>query len=595
MAKEKIKAEDKRAFNKENFGKLYGIFKYLMPYKSKFVIGLVFLVLGSFLLLAFPLIAGKLIDVASGEGTWLLNDINSIAMTLVAILFLQGIFSFFRVYLFAQVSENAMADVRFDLYKKLLYLPITFYDRHRTGELMSRMSSDVTLLQTTFSTTLAEVIRQVVTLIAGIVIIFVITPALSTFMIMTLPVIIIAAMIFGKKIRKLSRQSQDELANSSTIVEETLQSILAVKSFTNELFEKARYKKSLNEVVSLALKTATFRAGFISFIIFALFGGMVAILWYGALLLQNGEMTLGDLTSFAFYTAFIGGSIAGMGDMFGQVQRAIGASERILEIHDESSETEVTDSEKIEKFQGDISFDQVDFQYPSRKEMPILSDFSMQVKSGEKVALVGKSGAGKSTIAHLLMRLYDGFGGSVKVDGQEISSYDLSAFRKNIGIVPQEVILFGGTIRENIAYGKPNATQEEIELAAQKAHALAFINSFPEGFDTIVGERGVKLSGGQRQRIAIARTILKDPSILILDEATSSLDAESEQQVQLALNELMKGRTTLIIAHRLATIKEVDRIYVIENGKIEESGAHNELIDNVNGTYHHLVNLQLVN
>lgn len=595
MAKEKIKAEEKRALNKENFGKLYGIFKYLLPYKTKFVIGLIFLVIGSFLLLAFPFIAGKLIDVASGAGSWYLSDINSIALSLVVILFLQGIISFFRVYLFAQVSENAMADVRFDLYKKLLYLPITFYDRHRTGDLMSRMSSDVTLLQTTFSTTLAEVIRQLVTLIAGIVIIFVITPALSTFMIMTLPVIIIAAMIFGKKIRGLSRRSQDELANSSTIVEETLQSILAVKSFTNEWFEKARYKKSLSQVVSLALKTATFRAGFISFIIFALFGGMVAILWYGALLLQSGEMTLGDLTSFAFYTAFIGGSIAGIGDLFGQIQRAIGASERILEIHAESSETHEEGNEESQKFKGALSFDEVAFQYPSRKDMPVLTGLSMQVNAGEKVALVGKSGAGKSTIAHLLMRLYDGFAGSIKVDGQDITTYNLSSFRKNIGIVPQEVILFGGTIRENIAYGKPNATQEELEAAALKAHALEFIQSFPEGFDTIVGERGVKLSGGQRQRIAIARTILKDPAILILDEATSSLDAESEQQVQLALTELMKDRTTLIIAHRLATIKEVDRIYVIENGKIKESGAHNELIADTEGTYHHLVNLQLVN
>lgn len=594
MAKEKIKAEDKRALNKENFGKLYGIFRYLLPYKAKFVIGLVFLVLGSFLLLAFPLIAGKLIDVASGEGSWVLNDINSIALCLLGILFIQGIFSFFRVYLFAQVSENAMADVRFDLYRKILYLPITFFDKHRTGDLMSRMSSDVTLLQTTFSTTLAEVIRQVVTLIVGIAMIFINTPALSVFMLATFPVLIIAAMVFGKKIRVLSRQSQDELAHSSTIVEETFQSILAVKSFTNELFEKLRYQKSIKQVVTTALKAATYRAGFISFIIFALFGGMVAIMWYGALLLQRGEMSVGDLISFAFYTAFIGGSIAGIGDLFGQIQRAIGASERILEIHEESSETEESENTTAPRFDGNIAFEDVTFQYPSRMDMSVLNGLSMQVAAGEKVALVGKSGAGKSTIAHLLMRLYDGFSGSVKVDGQDISSYDLSDFRKNIGIVPQEVILFGGSIRENIAYGKPNASQEEIEAAAQKAHALDFIQSFPEGFDTLVGERGVKLSGGQRQRIAIARTILKDPAILILDEATSSLDAESEQQVQLALNELMKGRTTLIIAHRLATIKEVDRIYVIENGCIKESGAHNELIDNVKGTYHHLVNLQLV-
>lgn len=595
MAKEKISEEDKRALNKENFKKLYGIFRYVLPYKGKFLVGLVFLVLGSFLLLAFPFIIGKLIDTASGAGTWVLNDINSIAVSLVVILFVQGIFSFFRVYLFAQVSENAMADVRFDLYKKLLYLPINFFDKHRTGDLMSRMSSDVTMLQTTFSTTLAEVIRQLVTLAVGITIIFINTPALSVFMLMTLPVIIISAMIFGKKIKVLSRESQDELAKSSTIVEETLQSILAVKSFTNELYEKIRYHKSLDQVVEISLKAATFRAGFISFIVFALFGGMIAIVWYGALLLQKGEMTLGDLTSFAFYTAFIGGSIAGIGDLFGQVQRAIGASERILEIHEESSEAEESEHSDSIKLKGELAFEQVNFSYPSRKDLPVLKDLSLHVKAGEKVALVGKSGAGKSTIAHLLMRLYDGFSGNIQVDNQPIESYDLSGFRKNVGIVPQEVILFGGSIRENIAYGKPDATFEEIQAAAQKAHALEFIQSFPEGFDTLVGERGVKLSGGQRQRIAIARTILKNPAILILDEATSSLDAESEQQVQLALTELMKDRTTIIIAHRLATIKTVDRIYVIEQGTIKESGAHNDLIDNLNGTYHHLVNLQLVN
>lgn len=595
MAREKIKAEERRALNKENLEKLYGIFRYILPYKTKFLVGLVFLVLGSFLLLGFPLIAGKLIDVASGEGTWLLNDINSIAVSLIGILFLQGIFSFFRVYLFAQVSENAMADVRFSLYNKILYLPITFFDKHRTGDLMSRMSSDVTMLQTTFSTTLAEVIRQIVTLIVGIAMIFINTPALSIFMLLTFPVLIVAAMVFGKKIRVLSRQSQDELAQSSTIVEETFQSILAVKSFTNEWFEKLRYKKSLTQVVSIALKAATYRSGFISFIIFALFGGMVAIMWYGALLLQRGEMSVGDLISFAFYTAFIGGSIAGIGDLFGQIQRAIGASERILEIHRESSESEASSHTDVPRFNGEISFDNVNFQYPSRKDVAVLNGLSMKVEAGEKVALVGKSGAGKSTVAHLLMRLYDGHSGTIQVDYKDIESYDLFDFRKNIGIVPQEVILFGGSIRENIAYGRPEATFEEIETAAKKAHALEFIQSFPEGFDTLVGERGIKLSGGQRQRIAIARTILKNPAILILDEATSALDAESEQQVQLGLNELMKGRTTIIVAHRLATIKEVDRIYVLENGQIKESGAHNELIDNINGTYHHLVNLQLVN
>lgn len=594
MAKDKITEEEKRKLSKDNFRKLYGIFRYVIPYRTPFIFGLIFLVVGSFLLLAFPLLAGKLIDVASGKGRWILNDINSITLCLVAVLFLQSVFSFFRVYLFAQVSERAMADVRHDLYQKMVGLPMLFFDKHRTGDLMSRMSSDVALLQTTFSTTLAEVIRQIVTLVVGIAMIFINTPALSIFMLATFPVLIIAAMIFGKKIRTLSRQSQDELARSSTIVEETLQSILAVKVFTNEIFEKIRYKSSLDNVVRVALKAATYRAGFISFIIFALFGGMVAIMWYGAHLLQNGEMSVGDLISFAFYTAFIGGSIAGIGDLFGQVQRAIGASERILEIHDETPEYDNSTGSTPVKLKGNIRFDEVHFEYPGRKELPVLHALSLDIEEGEKVAIVGKSGAGKSTIAHLLMRLYTGYKGCITIDGEDITAYDVTAYRKNIGIVPQEVILFGGSIRENIAYGKPDATQEEIEAAAKQAHALHFIQSFPDGFDTLVGERGVKLSGGQRQRIAIARTILKNPAILILDEATSSLDATSEQQVQLALNELMKDRTTLIIAHRLATIKEVDKIYVIENGTIIESGSHYELIDNTKGTYHHMVSLQLV-
>lgn len=592
MAREKLKEEEKRKFNKENFGKLYGIFRFILPYKIPFIFGLVCLVIGSFMLLAFPFVAGKLIDVAGG-GVWLSDDITVIALGLVGILFLQSILSFFRVYLFAKVSENAMADVRYSLYEHLLHLPMTFFDKNRTGELMSRISSDVTLLQTTFSTTLAEVIRQIVTLIVGISIIFITTPDLSVFMLATFPVLIVLAMIFGKKIRRLSKKSQESLANSSTIVEETLQSILAVKTFTNELFEKRRYKSALQHVVNLSIRTATFRAFFISFVIFALFGGLVAIMWYGAVLLQRGDMSVGDLISFVLYTSFIGGSIAGLGDLFGQVQRAIGASERILEIHDESIESPSENTNEL-KLKGNIHFENVRFAYPGRKEIDVLQDMTLSISSGEKVALVGKSGAGKSTIAQLVMRLYDDFEGRVLVDDKPIDQYNLAAYRQNIGIVPQEVILFGGTIRENIAYGKLEATEEEIKSAAKKANALEFIESFPEGLDTVVGERGVKLSGGQRQRIAIARTILKDPAILILDEATSSLDAESESEVQIALNELMQNRTTLIIAHRLATIKEVDKILVLDNGQIVESGPHAELVGESNSRYSQMVSLQLV-
>ena len=594
MARERLNEEEKRKLNKENFLKLFGIFQYLLPYKAPFIIGLVCLAVGSVLLLAFPYVAGKLIDVASGESEWLGLDINRITLGLVAILMIQSIISFFRVYLFAKVSENAMADVRSDLYQQLVQLPMTFYDRQRTGELMSRFSSDVTLLQTTFSTTLAEVIRQLVTLVAGIAIIFITSPSLSVFMLAVFPILVISAMVFGKRIRKLSKESQDELAKSSTIVEETLQSILAVKTFTNELFEKIRYGKSLEKTVSIAIRAATFRAAFISFIIFALFGGMVAIIWYGAVLLENGEMSVGNLISFVLYTSFIGGSIAGLGDLFGQIQRAIGASERILELHDENPESAIDEKAKTLSLEGHIQFENVSFSYPSRKELNILKELNFKINSGDKVALVGRSGAGKSTIAQLILRLYNGYSGSIKVDHKEINDFNLISYRKNIGVVPQEIILFGGTIRENIAYGNPKANDDEIKQAAQKAHALDFINSFPEGMDTLVGERGVKLSGGQRQRIAIARTILKNPSILILDEATSSLDAESEKEVQSALNELMKSRTTLIIAHRLATIKQVDKILVMDHGQIVEAGSHQNLIADKKSIYGHMVSLQLV-
>lgn len=594
MARTQLKEEEKRKLNKENFSKLYGIFSYLIPYKGMFIIGLISLVIGSFLLLAFPYVAGKLIDVASGKSEWILNDINSVALGLVAILFVQSVISFFRVYLFAQVSERAMSDVRSELYEKMIHLPAAFFDKHRTGDLMSRVSSDVSLLQTTFSTTLAEIIRQVVTLIVGIAVIFVTTPSLSVFMLATFPFLIIFAMVFGRRIRKLSRASQDELAKSSTIVEETLQSILAVKTFTNELLEKNRYQSALGKTVQLAIKAATFRAFFISFIIFALFGGIVAIMWYGAYLLQTGEMSVGDLISFVLYTSFIGGSIAGLGDLFGQLQRAIGASERILEIHSEVVEKDAGTEQMSNQLTGSIAFKDVLFAYPSRTEVDVLKSLNLEIKSGEKVALIGRSGAGKSTIAQLLMRLYDGYQGEISIDGQEISQYNLKSYRQHIGVVPQEIILFGGSIRENIAYGNPEASNEDIRKAAEQANALDFIESFPEGFDTLVGERGVKLSGGQRQRIAIARTILKNPTILILDEATSSLDAESESQVQEALNELMKNRTTLIIAHRLATIKEVDKIFVLENGQVSESGSHTELMSTTDSKYSQMVNLQLV-
>ncbi|MBN7809938.1 ATP-binding cassette domain-containing protein [Algoriphagus sp. H41] len=592
MAKKRGSAldpEEKRKLNKQNLGKLGGIFRFLLPYKWAFFSGLVFLLFSSLTLLTFPYVAGKLIDTAQGTG-WIVGDVNSIAWILIGILAVQSIFSFFRVWLFALVSERSMRDIRLAVYSKLVRLPMSFFDKRRTGELISRITSDVSQLQDTFSTTLAELFRQVVTLVAGIGFLLYNTPKLTLFMLGTFPVLVLIAMVFGRFIRNLSKKTQDELAAANVIVEETLQSISTVKSFVGEAYESARYGKGLHSVVGVALTTAKYRGAFISFIIFALFGGIVAVMWYGASLVAEGSMSVGELVSFVLYTTFIGGSIAGLGDIYSQVQKAIGSSERVLEILDEEAES--ASGTQADKFLGKIEFDQVGFSYPTRPEVEVLKQVSFQIQPGEKVALAGHSGAGKSTVIQLLLRFYETQKGNILVDGRDVKDWDLRALRSKVGIVPQEVLLFGGSIRENIAYAKPDATEEEIILAAKKANAWQFISQFPEGLDTLVGERGVKLSGGQRQRVAIARAILKDPAILILDEATSSLDAESESLVQQALDELMKGRTTLIIAHRLATIRKVDRIYALSDGRIVEQGSHKELVENEGGFYANLVRLQ---
>ena len=585
-----VEPKDAAKVTKESLSKAMKIFQFVVPYKWTFVLGMVFLVLSNMTTLSFPLLIGEMTKVIEGKSKF---QINEVTIFFFGILILQAILSFFRIYTFAQVSEKAMRDVRQTLYAKIITLPIFHFEKRRVGELMSRITSDITQLQDVLSITLAEFFRQIFTLVAGVSLITYLSWKLTLFMLATFPVLVISAIVFGKFIRKISKKAQDELANTNIIVEETFQSIQAVKAFTNEQFEVNRYTKSLNKVLQEALKAATLRGGFVSFIIFALFGGIVGVVWFGARLVAEGDLILADLLTFIFYTAFIGGSVGGLGDIYAQLQKTIGASDRILEILEDPSEMDVTLTENKPPIAfGKIEIQDVHFSYPSRPSVEILKGISITIEPGQKVAIVGTSGTGKSTLAQLMMRFYQPNAGTIRMGGHNIQDLDVLTWRKMVALVPQEVLLFGGTIRENIAYGKPDATEEEIHQAAELAYAKEFVEAFPEKWDTLVGERGVKLSGGQRQRIAIARAILKNPHLLLLDEATSALDSESEKWVQSALEELMKNRTSLIIAHRLSTIRSADQILVMEHGKIVEAGTHEILMAKKQGIYQKMVKLQ---
>ena len=566
------------------------IFKYAGKNTWKFYLGLLFLLLTSVTALAFPKFMGMLVDCVNKKDSGLANQI---ALGLGLVLILQSVFSFFRLSLFVNFTENTLANVRLALYTNLVKLPMSFFSQKRVGELNSRISNDISQIQDTLTTTIAEFLRQFILIIGSFVMLASINIKLTIMMISVVPLVGVAAVFFGRFIRKYSKKVQDQVAESQVVVEETMQGISIVKAFANEWYEIERYTTKIREVVKVAIKGGQLRGYFASFIIVCLFGTIVAVVWYGVQLSIAGEITVGELFTFILYSSYVGASSGGIAELYAQMQKAIGATERVFELLEEIPEKiNSTENQNFPKIKGDVSFENVAFTYPSRKEIQVLKEVSFTALSGQKIAIVGPSGAGKSTIASLLLRFYDTTGGNITIDNKNMLDYDLEALRGNMSIVPQDVILFGGTIKENIAYGKPNATDEEIMLAAKQANALQFIQGFPEQFETVVGERGIKLSGGQRQRIAIARALLKNPSILILDEATSSLDSESEKLVQEALEILMEGRTSIIIAHRLSTIRSADQILVLDQGQITEKGTHQELIAIENGIYKNLSNLQ---
>ncbi len=620
-SEEKIK---RKLISRKEIVEALRIYRFILPYKWQFSIGMLCLVVSTGVVSFIPGGFGKLIDAATPakeviskvasvvKSTALPEDklvqisslvshysseispekLKEIGVILGIVLLIQAVLSFFRIYLFEYVAQHAMSSIRRSLYEKIITLPVQFFEENRVGNLTSRISSDVTQLQDALTNQLAFFVRQLVLPIVCIPFIFAISVKLTFIILALLPILLVAAVVFGRFIRNISRKAQDELAESNTIVEETFQAADVVKAFTNEAYETRRYSKISISVATIGMYAAKYRAAFVSFIIFAMFGTVVFIVYAGLNEVAKGSMTMGELIQFFLLTLFIGSSLGGLSESYSVLQKTIGASERINEILGETSETRTADEHLSTLIKGDVEFKGVHFSYPSRKETKLFHDLSFQVNAGQKIALVGPSGSGKSTIIKLLSGLYPFEQGDILIDGKSIRDYNVTALRKNFGTVPQDTILFGGTIRENIAYGKTDATEEEIVTAARKANAFSFIDSFPEKFETIVGERGVKISGGQKQRIAIARAILRDPKILILDEATSALDSESEKLVKEALDELMKNRTTFIIAHRLSTIREADVILVISKGKIVEQGTHTDLSKLQDGLYSNLLKLQ---
>lgn len=582
----------KAKINKEALKQTARLFSYIGEHKWKLYLGLLFLLLTGATALLFPLLLGKLVKTIENKN---FEDINRIGLLLILVLTGQSICSYFRVYLFVNYTENTLASLRRAVYAHLITLPMTFFVQKRVGDLNSRMSADISQIQDTLTTTIAEFLRQFILVIGGIILLVVISPKLTLLMLAIVPVVAVAAVIFGRFIRKTSRQVQEKIADSNTIIEETLQGISNVKAFANEFFENKRYKNSTEEIVKIGILGGKYRGAFASFIIFCLFGAIVAVIWYGVVLASQNQLLIGDLISFILYSAFVGASFGGIAELYAQIQKAVGAVERVFEILDEKAEALDISAPHNEKasIEGIVSFKNVAFTYPSRKEVQVLKNISFESNKGETIAIVGPSGSGKSTLVGLLLRFYDVESGQLLIDGKNCKDYNLTDLRNNMAIVPQDVLLFGGTIKENIAYGKPNASFDEIKEAAKKANAFDFIESFPEKFDTVVGERGIKLSGGQRQRIAIARAVLKDPAILILDEATSSLDSESERVVQEALDKLMIGRTSFVIAHRLSTIRNADKIVVIDKGTVVESGSHEGLMSIEGGLYQSLNKLQM--
>jgi len=570
------------------------MYVHVKPYRGEFLVGLLMLLLSSGSNLAFPKYLGELVDAAQTDP----SAIDGIALTLVIILLAQSVFSFGRIFFFERVAQRSLASLRSAMYNHLVSLPLPFFHEKRIGELTNRLQSDIGVLQETFTSTLAEFIRQIVIIVGGIALLVYQSPSLTGFMLLVLPLVVILGVAFGSRIRRYAKDVQTASAESNTIVDETLSAVATVKAYTQEGYEKSRYRKALDHVAALGIRGGIYRGAFSSFIILGLFGALVAVIWKGASLIATGEMASGQLFSFVIYSGFIGGSVGGLADVYSRLQRAMGATEAIMAMLDEQPETSneqpATSNEQpaTSNEQPAVAFRNLHFAYPTRPDVPVLQGLNLEIREGQQCALVGSSGAGKSTVVQLLYRFHDPQQGELLVQGRDARDWPLDELRGRMAWVPQDVVLFGRSILENIRYSRPEASDDEVRRAAEDANAWEFIERFPDGWNTQVGERGVQLSGGQRQRIAIARAMLRDPKLLVLDEATSSLDPESESLVQSALETLMKGRTSLVIAHRLSTVRHANVIAFIHEGQIAEMGSHDELMQLDGGRYRAFVQKQ---
>ena len=568
------------------------LFEFSKPYRWWLTLAVIGVTVASALGLVFPLIMGGLVDTAIGEeGST--EGLDRLALILLGVFFAQAAFNYLRAYALAVVGEGVVADLRRSVYERIVRLPIPFFDERRTGEITSRLTSDASVIQATVSTSVAQALSQGITLIGGVVLMVILSPQLSLTVLVLLPVVIIAAAFFGRRLNRISTAFQDEIASANAFADETIASIRVVKWFTAEADSVEKYDAGIRRSYRIALRRARLRALFVPTVTFAAFGTLALVLWVGGRLVLAGSMTPGELVSFLLYTLTVAGAIGTFTGLYSQMQEALGASRRIFELLGEPVETQDPAEPVVpQERAGSIRLEAVDFNYPGR-DIGVLRGVDLTVAPGEVVALVGPSGSGKSTFTQLIARFYDPVAGRVLVDDVDVRLQGLEDLRSQMAAVPQEVQLFSGTISENLRVAKPGASDDELIEAAIAANADEFITGFPDGYETVVGERGVKLSGGQRQRVAIARALLADPRILILDEATSSLDAEAEALVQEALQRLMVGRTTLVIAHRLSTVRAANRLIVLVDGQIVEEGTHDVLVE-AGGVYAQLSSRQLV-